>query len=81
MLLGDSHFTPQSDGTWWQQPFPHDLKMNSPSLGLRYDTVQNDEGWSFGDFGCHAKNHRARIHWRTEGADLRTPVFVCHNES
>lgn len=48
MLLGDSHFTPQSDGTWWQQPFPHDLKMNSPSLGLRYDTVQNDEGWSFG---------------------------------
>lgn len=46
--VGATHFTPQSDGTWWQDAFPHELKMNSPSLGLRYDTSQDDAGWSFG---------------------------------
>lgn len=36
-LIGGSHFTPHSDGVWYQEAFPYELKLTSPSLGLRID--------------------------------------------
>lgn len=38
LLLGGSQFTAQDDGVWYQKAFPYELKMTSPSVGLRYDT-------------------------------------------
>lgn len=32
--VGITHTTHQDNGTWWQEEFPHDLTMNSPSLSV-----------------------------------------------
>ena len=32
--LGITHATHQDNMTWWQEEFPHSLRMNSPSLSL-----------------------------------------------
>jgi hypothetical protein len=38
-LTGISKFTPHGDGVWYQKAFPYELRMSSPSMGLRYDTT------------------------------------------
>lgn len=48
ILGGVSKFTPQHDGIWYQDPFPHQLNMISPSYGFRVDGKKNSDDWSFG---------------------------------
>ena len=45
--VGDTYATHSGEGIWWQQPYPHKLPTNTPSVGVRVDTPSAD-GLSFG---------------------------------
>lgn len=37
LLGGVSQFTDHGDGVWYQEAFPYQLKLRSPSVGIRWD--------------------------------------------
>lgn len=46
--LGATHFSHQSNGFWYQEGFPYDLRLNSPSVSLKLFTEKSESGWQFG---------------------------------
>lgn len=46
--LGATHFSQAGNGIWYQEGFPYDLHMTSPSVALKYYTDKSEDGWQFG---------------------------------
>lgn len=46
--IGVTHAYLQSSGTWWQQEFEHSLPKDVPSVGIRYDKRNGENGWGVG---------------------------------
>lgn len=40
--VGETHFAHPPDGLWYQQPFPHDIQLNSPSIALGISDYVSD---------------------------------------
>jgi len=49
VLTGVSKYQKQGDGIWYQEAFPYELKLNTNSVGIRYDTKPKDNvSYGFG---------------------------------
>lgn len=48
LSLGVTHFTPQSNGIWYQEGFNYKLGLTSPAVGVKLLTDAIQTGWQFG---------------------------------